>query len=359
MTASSPKSLEMYAGADALAMIRDAGLTRGMISVIAGAAGGPKWLALHGLDRAVFFQWLKKVSGPVHLIGSSIAAWRFSALCRKGADSAYETFREEYIHQHYDGKPTAREVTAESFRILDRFLPDAASSGILENRRFRLNLFAVRSRGLCAFEGAPLAAGLVAAAAMNIASRRGMRLHFQRTLFRDSRSLPFLAGTDVFPRIEVALGAENLKQSILASGSIPLVMSGVTGIPGAPPGVYRDGGLLDYHLDIPYRVAPDRVVLFPHYADRIIPGWFDKRIWWHRPGSDNMKRVLMLSPSRSFIERLPLKKIPDRDDFVKFFRRDGERIDYWNAVVSESRKLGEEFLEAVESGSIRRLVKPL
>ena len=48
----------------------------------------------------------------------------------------------------------------------------------------------------------------------------------------------------------VALSESNLADSILATGSIPMVLSGVSDIAGAPPGIYRDGGVIDYHLEL-------------------------------------------------------------------------------------------------------------
>jgi hypothetical protein len=139
-------------------------------------------------------------------------------------------------------------------------------------------------------------------------------------------------------------------------------MSGVEDIPGAPPGVYRDGGLLDYHMNVPYgpfTKTGQSIVLFPHYVNRIIPGWFDKIHPFRRPNREHLKNVLMLSPSPEFVERLPYGKIPDRGDFKRFKDDDAERIRYWKKVVKESRVLGEEFLEAVESGKIAESLIPI
>ncbi|MCD6281429.1 MAG: hypothetical protein J7J85_07460, partial [Deltaproteobacteria bacterium] len=39
--------------------------------------------------------------------------------------------------------------------------------------------------------------------------------------------------------------------------------------------------------------------------------------------------------------------------------RDSQRIRYWERVVEESKRLGDEFLDAVEKGTIRDKVKKL
>ena len=58
----------------------------------------------------------------------------------------------------------------------------------------------------------------------------------------------------VRPTVHRTLTPDNLRAALLASGSIPLLMEGVR-IPGAP-GVYRDGGSADYHLDLDYGPGP-------------------------------------------------------------------------------------------------------
>ncbi len=159
-----------------------------------------------------------------------------------------------------------------------------------------------------------------------------------------------------FPINHVNLTEENLKPAIMASGSIPMVMRGVSGIPGAPDGVYRDGGMIDYHLDIPFDPDPEHIVLYPHYTDTIIPGWLDKHLSWRSAHTLNMSNVLIVCPSKSFIAGLPYGKIPDRNDFMKFKGRDAERLDYWRKSVEGSHFLGEQLHEAVTSGKIRSMV---
>jgi hypothetical protein len=70
----------------------------------------------------------------------------------------------------------------------------------------------------------------------------------------------------------------------------------------------------------------------------------------------DMENVLLVSPTKAFVERLPFGKIPTMRDFLFFLERDEERISYWSRVVDESERLGDDFLEAVETGKIRELV---
>ncbi len=349
--------LSFIAGSRALQVIRDEGLNPDRISVIAGAAGGPKWLILGGMDRVLSGEIFKKRKKPVHLIGSSIGSWRFAALAQKKPLEAIDSFEKAYLKQTYTRVPTPDEVSQESRVILDTYLPDARKNEILNHPFMRLNILAVKSRHILAIESrAALAAGMSLATLTNLALRRSMGLYFERTLFYDRRDIPPFHEMKGFPIHRVALSEQNLKPAIMASGSIPLVMKGVADIPGAPAGIYRDGGMLDYHLDIPFDPDPDHIVLYPHYTDSVIPGWLDKQLPWRRAHRRNMSNVLIVCPSKSFIAGLPYGKIPDRNDFMKFKGRDAERLDYWRTVISAGKVLGEEFHDAVASGKIREMV---
>jgi len=352
--------LSFSAGRKALAMIREGGLSPDQVKVVTGAAGGPKCLILGHLDGTIFSNWLAGRKEPLFLIGSSAAAWRFACVSQEKPLEAIDRFQATYVNQHYAEKPSAEEITADSIAFLNTFLGDRGEKEILSHPCLRLSVMSNRCRGLTASDrrGA-LLPGLLIAALLNIVSRRSLGLFFERTLLYDRRDTPPFFEMDGFPIRKVPLTEENLRPALLASGSIPVVMSRVTDIPGAPKGSYRDGGIIDYHMDVPFTKDGDGIVLFSHYMDRIIPGWFDKHLPWRKPNPAHVENLLLLHPTEAFIQRLPYGKVPDRDDFRLFFGRDKERMDYWNRAIQESRRLSEEFLEAVESGRIRELVRPL
>lgn len=352
--------LRIRAGKKALALIRDRGLRAEEVRAVAGAAGGPKWLVLAGMDRFVFGRFLKDRRRPVHLIGASIGAWRFSAVCRQNPVDGTDRLLDAYIHQQYRGKPTAEEISREGRRIQSRVLSGHAVEKILAHPFLRFNLLSVRCRGPAARENRIIqAAGMLAGFAANAVSRRLLRLFFIRTLFHHPTDPPpFFGSGDGIGVCRVPLSAQNLSAALLASGSIPILMKGQKDVPGAPAGIYRDGGVIDYHVAIPFDIE-DGIVLFPHYMDRTIPGWFDKKRTGRMPDPAFSERVVRVAPSAAFVETLPGKKIPDRDDFKIYFGKDAERFAAWKQVVEKSGTLAEAFAEAVESGRIRDLVQPL
>jgi predicted acylesterase/phospholipase RssA len=367
MTRTADKNgLVLFAGKRALELIRDGGLSASSVKTILGAAGGPKWLVLVGLDRAIFFSWLSGHTGGVELVGSSIGAWRFAAVAQgRRAAGAHEALREAYTHQRYDERPSPADITNEAARIMDEYLTDDGVKSVLANPSYYLSVLSVRGRGPFSTEKrSVIAAGMLLAGAANSFSRNNLGRFFVRVVFSDPRdggpgraAAAFLR--DSIPSERVALTTDNLRAAVLASGSIPLVMTPTVNIPGAPEGYYWDGGLVDYHVTLPRppEGEPDGIILFPHYTDRVIPGWLDKHLPWRAPNPESLSRTLMVAPSREFVARLPYGKIPDRTDFKRFYRRDRERIAYWEKTTAEGLGLGDEFLELVESGKIRGRVR--
>lgn len=354
------KNITLWAGKNALAKIKDAGLSPDDVKIVAGAAGGPKWLILADLDRVLFGRWFADRKDPLFLVGASIGSWRFAAASQKDPAGAIDRLQHAYIHQTYDARPTPAIVSGEGEKILRHMLGADGASAVLSHPWFRLNVISVRSKGLTALDAKPgLLPGLMMTALANALSRRSLKFFFERALFYDTRDLPPFYGMNEFPICRVGLNKENLKSALMASGAIPLIMSGVKHIAGAPQGTYRDGGVIDYHLDIPFLNDNSGIVLYPHFTDRIIPGWLDKKLPWRQPSASHMDNVLLITPSAGFLDRLPHKKIPDRNDFYKFKGRDTERIAYWHQAVDAGKNMADEFMESVESGSIRKSVLPI
>ena len=352
-----PYSLTFKAGPGALKFVRQHGLDLSSIGTIAGASGGAKWLVLSQLDRAILRSVVPHLVGPVHLIGSSIGSWRFACYAQADPVAAIERFETAYLEQSYSEKPDIHEITAKSREILATVLGGHGVDEILSNRLFRTHIMAVRSRHIMGSEtSALLALGLITAATLNAVSRSTLGWSFERALFYDERDIPPFFDVSGFPLQRVKLTADNLQDAVVATGSIPLVLSGVRDIAGARPGVYRDGGVIDYHLDLPHS-AHERITLFPHFYGRIVPGWFDKKLTWRRPQAGNVDRTILISPSDAFVAKLPNGKIPDRTDFMNF--EPTERVRIWKQCVDECAALADEFQEVIAKEQLAARLEPL
>jgi hypothetical protein len=253
-----------------------------------------------------------------------------------------------YVHeQRYSPRPTTREVSEVLGRALAALLGPTGVEEILAHPWARLHVITAEARGLAASERRLLlTAGMALAAAANLVSRRTLAAQMRRVIFHScGDETPFRHLADL-PTAHVSLTRENLRHALMASGSIPLLMEGVK-IPGTPPGVYWDGGVLDYHLDLDFG-AGEGLVLYPHFYPHVVPGWFDKSLRW--------RRALLVAPSDAFVASLPGGKIPDRRDFYTL--TEPERVRRWQAVLDASDRLGDELRALIESGRVAEAVRP-
>ncbi len=68
---------------------------------------------------------------------------------------------------------------------------------------------------------------------------------------------------------------------------------------------------------------------------------------------------MLVSPSPDYLATLPDRKLPDRKDFEKYVGDDAGRERAWRRAILESDRLGDEFLELVESGRLLDRIQPL
>lgn len=374
------KSLVIQAGSRALKQIREHGLRPQDITMVPGAAGGPKGLGLAKLDEWLFADWLPQSFAtrrdPIDLVGASIGAWRFAAVCRGvdggrfSADATREalaSFASAYSQQQYPRKVNAAYITAYASELINNLFVGHIDD-VLHHPHYRLHVLAVRGKGILAREQRGRThAGYALAALANAAGRRHLRHFLDRTWFyTGARSTPLFgdgqpgrAGQfDPFCTAYTQLTNANFGNALIASGSIPLVLNGVRDIEGAAEGTYWDGGIIDYHLHLPY-ASRDGLVLYPHFTHKIVPGWLDKMLPWRKAQGAWLDNVVLMSPSREYLDRLPLKKLPDRGDFGRYVDDYEGRLKYWRFAMDESARLRDELAEVIANGTLAEHIKPL
>ena len=330
------------------------------------------------LDEYLFADWLPsgfdKRTAPVKLIGASIGAWRFAAVCRNDPREALAALAKTYSEQKYPKKVDAKFVSAYA-----RDLTDSLFSGreqeLLSNPNYQLNVLVVRGKGILHREARGRThAGFALAAMANAVGRPHLRHFLDRVWFyadpssrmADASERPAPVGFqadgeisfDRFHTHYVKLTSGNFGDALVASGSIPLVLQGVAQIADAPLGTFWDGGIIDYHLHLPYHRTPG-LVLYPHFTDKIVPGWLDKMLPWRKARGPWLDNMILLSPTREYLDSLPHRKLPDRNDFNRYVDDYEGRLRYWRCAMAESARLRDEFAEMVASGRVADAVLPL
>lgn len=342
-------ALQLLAGETAFHQLAEHGLKAEHFTQLLAASGGPKWLGIAGLDKYLFSEFFKARTTPLYTFGASSGAWRLACLAQQCPLQAYGRLEDFYIGQRYDTVPTREQVSAQVTGVVQGILGDRCGQDIVENPIIHSHFVACRGKHLNRIAGKfPLTAGLALAAASNLLSRKTLGWHFERTVFSQQvAGSPFLSLSDL-PSQQARLTADNVQQVMLATGSIPLLLAPVTQITGVNDGHYYDGGITDYHFDLPLPAAQG-LTLYPHFYPHISPGWFDKSLKWRRAKA-HYHNALILSPSAEFVASLPYGKIPDREDFKQLDTE--QRITYWRQSVALSARLGDEFAEIVARGNV-------
>ncbi|MEL0315841.1 MAG: patatin-like phospholipase family protein [Halieaceae bacterium] len=345
------KALDVRVGALAADRLAREGWHPELVHGLIGASGGPKWLILGRLDRALYQALLAKRESPLTAVGSSIGSWRHAMLAQDDPIAAYDRFEEAYLAQHYtSAKPSIAEVTAVSDQLLQAALGSDGPRAVANHSWMHSHIVTARGRGLTnATAGPGLALGLGVAALGNAVTRATLSSSFERVVFShtgyQSRALsslaPLLSG---FNTRHVELTDANVAQALKASGAIPYLFDGVTDVPGGPRGAYWDGGIIDYHFDL-RAIEGDDLWLYPHFGAGVTRGWFDKFLPWRAGRRLSVDPLIMLCPSEEFLAQLPHRKIPDRRDFGRM--PEVERARYWHHCVAESQRLADEFIALV------------
>lgn len=362
--------LTFHAGPRAFERIRTHGLRAADIAVVPAAAGGPKGLLFRALDGWLFGTWFPTAPRERILIGSSIGAWRMAAACQRDPVKAFTRLGELYSGQRYTStKPSQQQIDEVVQGLLKEFVR-GHEEDIVGHAHYRLQVLAVRGKRALEAPGHRHAElrGFAAAALHNLFSRDKLALLMDRVVIGDRRAeAPWLS--QAFDRFEThfaPLTQQNLAASLLASGTLPMLMPPVRDIPGAPPGHYWDGGIIDYNLALPYaRIAaqePGAIVLYPHFSEHIVPGWLDKAMPWRRaargPNRAWLDNVLVVAPSRAFLGKLPRGKIIDRSDFQFYGLNHDARIQAWRRAMDEGERLRDAFAAFVEKPDVG-LIRPL
>ncbi|ASM52353.1 hypothetical protein PESP_b0850 [Pseudoalteromonas espejiana DSM 9414] len=332
--------IDIYAGKTAAKIINEQGFKPELFTSFLGASGGPKWFTLFGLDKYIFGEFFKNRTQQLNLIGSSAGAFRSACFAQNDPIAAIERLAKSYSQTRYSSnKPTPSEITIKARALLEDVFGDNGVTEIINNPVFKAHFIVAKSNGFIASENKLIQLlGLSKSYMLNRVNRKLLGSQYERFIFGAPNSNLSITDSYNFKTQNIALSQTNLKDALLASGSIPLVMQGIKNIAGSPQGMYRDGGIIDYHFDL--KINNPGLILYPHFNSDPKAGWFDKNLK-RKVAPQNYDNVVMISPSKEFIAGLPYGKIPDRNDFTDL---DADtRIKYWNTVFSETEKLAEEF----------------
>jgi len=343
--------LEIYAGETALKTIQEKGFSPDLFTSFLGASGGPKWFTLFGLDKYLFGEFFKNRAQTLNVIGSSAGAFRAACFTQSDPVAAVKRLAKDYSETVYSDKAKPAEITLKGRKLLDVIFGDSGIEEIINNDIFKAHFLVAKTNGLVSYENKVLQGlGLLQSMVSNGISRPLLRSQYERFIFQPQDSQLKVHDPDNIPTQIVALSHENIKDALLASGAIPMVMQGITNITDCPKGMYRDGGIIDYHFD--FEIKNEGLTLYPHFSSVLKAGWFDKNLS-RKVRLQNYDKTVLICPSAKFVEALPHKKIPDRTDFTTM--TPAERLVYWQQVFIDSEQLANEFAQFYQTQNIKSI----
>ena len=356
----SRENIRIKAGKRAYDLIRAGGFSLDRIATYFGPAGGPRWLVASGFDLTLLREGLLGRRQPVWLVGASAGAWRFAAWLQPEAEKSYLALMEAYISASYGRKDTPATILRSLTAIVDRYIDDDALPFALACKPYRLAILTSRAEHLTASDLLWVQkTGFILGFLANALHPTLVHRFAERVVFYYGVRPPDFCLRKGFRGCFFPLNEVNFKAAVIASGAIPIAVAGVRDVFDAPNGVYRDGGLIDYHINQDYGTRSGGLTLFFHHQERIIPGWMDQKLKKRRPPDEFLDSVVMVYPSASFVESLPDGRIPDRGDFTTFIDDPVTRIANWRRTVELAAPLGEEFLEIIASGRLQDVVERL
>ncbi|MCP4326697.1 MAG: patatin-like phospholipase family protein [Alteromonadales bacterium] len=365
--------LEIYAGKNALKTIQEQGFKQELFTNFLGASGGPKWFILFALDKYIFGDFFKNRTKELNLIGSSAGAFRAAALTQKDPIQAIERLAYTYANTVYSDKPTPQEISAQAVTIVDQLFAENGAYEVINNPIFKAHFLVAKCNGLTASDNKFVqGTGLIKSIVLNKLDRKLLTKQYQRYIYKSPTSSLTINDPYDFDNSYQNLTPDNIKSALLASGSIPMVMSGIKDITGSTKGTYRDGGIIDYHFDFSLNTATQGdndqgakehsakehstttqgLTLYPHFSSALKAGWFDKSSN-RKVLASSYENTVLLAPSNKFIQSLPFEKIPDRTDFTKMDAK--TRINYWLKVLEQTEVLAECFKAFIEKQDINKV----
>lgn len=347
--------IEIYAGSTALKTIQEHGFKQELFTNFLGASGGPKWFTLFGLDKYLFGDFFSERNTELNIIGSSAGAFRAACFSQNDPVGAISRLANKYAHTTYSDKATPIEISNSAVEMLDHIFGKTGIQEILANKIFKPHFIVAKTKGLTSYENKlTQGVGLLASILLNKIDRSLLNWQYERYIFRPKSSNVFINDPHKFNSHYIDFTEKNLSDALLASGSIPLVMTGIKNIASVPKGTYRDGGIIDYHFDFSIENGNDSkgLTLYPHFNASPKAGWFDKNSS-RQVLANSYQNTVLLAPSKKFINSLPFNKIPDRNDFSNLDAQ--TRIKYWLTVLNETDRLADSFNEFIVKQDLTKI----
>eukprot|EP00698_Gefionella_okellyi_P006854 TRINITY_DN1650_c0_g1_i1.p1 TRINITY_DN1650_c0_g1~~TRINITY_DN1650_c0_g1_i1.p1 ORF type:complete len:348 (-),score=61.93 TRINITY_DN1650_c0_g1_i1:98-1141(-) len=291
-------------------------------------AAGPRYFVTAGFER-VFLR--TPITTPKYFVAASSGALRFtSLLCSKytGVD-LFAKFEHELCKFSISYKDTPQQLATKLRELFSGYTHDLVEQ-LLNDSQHRVCIFVSQVHDWIATTprmGAAFAASLLG----NFAHSGAQNLLYRRLCFYTGDKPPntVIDSTKVefYP-----LTHENFHTVLVASAAIPFRVASPRHMPGVGDGVFVDGGLGDYMMNVQVR----KNALLLSHTSRVYRTWMDTLVPYRKLPDDDFEYVSVLHPRKEFVGSLADKRIPSRMDWDRYANRPELRYKLWQDCIQRS-----------------------
>ncbi|KAJ3098483.1 hypothetical protein HDU97_003982 [Phlyctochytrium planicorne] len=313
-----------------------------------GPASGPRCFATVGFEahmKDLVARGL--ISSPKWLVGASTSALRFMALLSSLANGKDVTseLKEMYCEMYYktgDTPQVLRPMMEKCYRIC---APEDALEKALSNPMFKIAILVAnispRYRNLSDWQ---LKSILVYYGLKNLVSPKYLSGLVSRICFYSGDEVPYflangLGGPNSIQFVK--LTQKNVYAVLHATTCIPFIQERCTFIPDFGEGLFVDGALTDYTLNVQLQDPEYPALLLGDCLQReFSPTVFDTKVPWRTPPKTFFDHCSLVHPTTAFAKRIPDGALPSVGDWFKpqYIKDPTRRHQNWRMTYDTSQK---------------------
>lgn len=317
--------------------------TRGLdyFKVFFAPASGPRCFVTMGFDQ----QFAKLfASGSVKdtkwLVGASMGAVRISALIGtiiSGKDLTSEV-KEHFTQMYYKVGDTPASLSRMMSGLFEKCAPKDLVNDIVHHPQLHLAVMVTAiAPSYRKYPDWKLKVLFGAHFLVNIITQRLLGTLYNRLCFYSGPTPPPFM-TDC-PDIQfIPLTTENFFDVMRATTCIPCVSERCTYIEGAGEGLYMDGGISDFMLNVCIRDPTYSALLLNDLSEKVKQSFFDRYLPYRNTPNAFFENCSIIWPSYVFINSMVPKALPcSLDWFVgRYIKNPEERMYFWRNCYNVS-----------------------
>ncbi|GAX77907.1 hypothetical protein CEUSTIGMA_g5349.t1 [Chlamydomonas eustigma] len=315
-----------------------------IFDVFAAGASGPRSFATLGFDLHLT-QLIKSgtLIGERWLLGGSTAALRFCAILSSSimhGESLTVELKEHFMSMVYREGDSPSTLAPMMSALYRRVLPETLAPSVVHHPTVHLCIMVAQI--LPPFDQLPdwqLKALFWVYLGANFLSPRVLTT-FQRPLcfYTGPQTPPFLREEDNITCIPIT--TSNIYQVLSATTCLPFISPHCRYIEGVGSGLFFDGALINYHLNLRPKPGFNLLLLADGPGPEFKQTLWDSYVPYRTAPCEYKQYISVVYPTQAYVDAVPAKKLPNTFDYFNkaYIHQPDLRRAHWEAVFQISIK---------------------